>query len=94
MKGIYSFQWDCGRYGNVYGLFLADSEDVSNAIGKRIYFGEILGKHSEVQGSLEATEVTLKSDAPECVEIFERLNLTTGYNPLSYLYEEEEEEQE
>lgn len=92
MKGIYSFHWDCGRSGEIDGLFVADSEAVAKAIGKHIYFGEVLGKHSEICGTLEANEIKLKSDANDHVEMFLHLDLTTGYNPLSYLNEEEEAE--
>jgi hypothetical protein len=90
MKGIYSFHWDCGRMGEVNGLFVADSADVEKAIGREVYLGEILGKHSEICGELEAEDVTLKSDDPNHVEIFEKLGLATGHNPLSYLDDEEE----
>ncbi len=93
MKGIYSFHWDCRRSGQIDGLFVADSEAVANAIGKKVYFGEVLGKHSEIYGTLEANEITLKSDANDHVEMFLHLDLTTGYNPLYYLIDEEENEE-
>lgn len=94
MKGIYSFYWDCGRSGHIDGLFVADSEDVAKAIGKEVYFGEVLGKHSEIYGALDANEITLKSDANDHVEMFLHLDLSTGYCPLDYLREEDEDEEE
>ena len=94
MKGIYSFHWDCGRSGEIDGLFVADSEAVAKAIGKTVNFGEVLGKHSEIYGTLEADEITLKSDANDHVEMFLHLDLATGYNPLSYLSDEDEDEEE
>lgn len=53
MKRLYKFYWDCGRQGDVEGLFFADEETVNKSIGSQVYFGEILGKHSEVYGTLE-----------------------------------------
>ncbi len=50
---LYSFEWDCGRMGFVEGLFVATEEEIKDAIDKEVYFGEILGKHSEVYGTLE-----------------------------------------
>lgn len=84
---LWSFYWDCGRQGEVEGLFKATKEEVENAIGKEVYFGEILGKHSEVYGTLEESEIELVSDNPIDV-----MNATeSGYNPLEYLEDEEYE---
>ena len=81
---LWSFYWDCGRQGEVEGLFKATKEEVENAIGKEVYFGEILGKHSEVYGTLEEGEIELVSDNP-----IEVMNATeSGYNPLEYLEEQ------
>lgn len=81
---LWKFYWDCGRQGEVEGLFKATKEEVDAAIGKEVYFGEILGKHSEVYGTLEDGEIELVSDDPLTVKnAFE-----TGYNPLDYLEEE------
>ncbi len=92
MKGIYSFHWDCGRMGEVNGLFVADSADVEKAIGREVYLGEVLGKHSEIYGVLDTNAVVLKSDNPAHVEMFESLDLTTGHNPLAYLEDQDDEE--
>ena len=78
---LWSFYWDCGRQGEVEGLFKATKEEIENAIGKEIYFGEILGKYSEVCGEFEESDVELVSDNP-----IEVMNATeSGYNPLEYL---------
>lgn len=78
---LWSFFWDCRRQGEVEGLFTATKEEVDAAIGKQVYFGEILGKHSDVYGTLEEGEITLESDDPLVV-----LNAKeSGYNPLDYL---------
>ena len=85
---LWKFFWDCGRSGKVEGVFKATKEEVENAIGKHIYFGEILGKHSEVEGTLDDCDCELISDEP----IFVMNSVESGYNPLSYIYEDEDYE--
>jgi hypothetical protein len=91
MEGIYSFCWVCGRMGSLEGIFVADAEEVKKIIGKRIYFGEVLGKHSEVEGVIEEEDITLKTTDQDFIAKFEEYNLSSGYNPLDYYYPDEEE---
>lgn len=88
-KKLYKFDWD-ESYGLVAGLFIEDESIVNNAIGKELSFGEVLGKHSEVYGTLEECDLeVLVSDEKE-VEVLEKYNfIPFGYNPLEYIYEEE-----
>lgn len=92
MKKLYSFYSSCGRDGNVEGLFVAEEKDVKNVIGKKVYFGEILGKHSEVFGVLENGDfekVNVSAETvKELVDVFGGDDIC-GYNPLKYLYEDE-----
>ena len=81
---LWSFYWDCGRQGEVEGLFKATREEVENAIGKEVYFGEILGKHNEIYGMIEEGEIELVSDNP--IEVMSAKE--SGYNPLEYLSED------
>jgi hypothetical protein len=87
MKAIYRFQLNCGRMGDLSGIFVADKERIESAMGERVYYGEVLGKHSEIVEELDSSHLTLISDKPEDVEVFERLKLATGHNPLDYLDE-------
>jgi hypothetical protein len=84
---LYKFYWDCGRQGNLEGVFLATPEDIEYAIGKRIYFGEALGKHSEIFGTLERADITFVSDDPKVIKIIQDNDLCIGWNPLDYLEE-------
>ncbi len=80
-QNLYSLYWDYGRSGSVEGLFKATQDEVDRAIGCEVYFGEILGKHSEVYGDLKAGQITLESDNPLVV-----INaVESGYNPLEYI---------
>lgn len=78
---LWSFHWSCGRQGDLDGLFKATKEEVKNVIGKTAYFGEVLGKHSEVYGTLEEHEIELVSDDPIKVMNSEE----SGFNPLNYV---------
>lgn len=85
MLGIYKFHWDCGRNGSLRGTFVADSSKIESSISKFVYFGEVLGKHSQIQGVLTEEDFTLVSDKPEHVDWFISLDLANGFNPFDYL---------
>ena len=94
MLKLYSFHWDCGRSGDLDGLFVAEEDQVESAIGKRLYFGEVLGKHSEVEGILEASDLEEVSREQDKITWLVDLLGTSisGFNPLEYLVEEDEED--
>jgi hypothetical protein len=89
MKLLVSFLWDVGRMGAVEGLFITTQEELDKAYGKQVYFGEILGKHSEVQGTLSPEDIKVKSDDQDFIAKLEELlgKNISGYNPLQYLEE-------
>ncbi len=92
---LYKFYWDCNRQGVVSGVFLAEPKEVAEAIGKQIYFGEILGKHSEVYGDLEEDDCKALDVSDEFVKEFaKQFPNGFGYNPLQYLPEEEDENED
>jgi hypothetical protein len=86
-KALYSFFWDCGRAGSIEGLFIADKSAVTRIIGKEIYFGEVLGKHSDVCAELEVEDVTIKSEDQELIAKLEGIfgQNICGFNPLDYV---------
>jgi hypothetical protein len=87
MKKLYKFYWNCRRQGSVNGLFIADEKEVKDIIGEEVYFGEILGKHSEIYGTIEEGEITeVKVSEITIKEMEEVLGSTiSGYNPLNYI---------
>ena len=91
MKAIYKMRFDCGRMGDLSGIFTATKSDMETLIAskKEVYFGEVLGKHSEVYGPISEKEIKLVSDDPAAVEMFESLKMATGYNPFDYIESEE-----
>ena len=96
MKAIYEFYWDCGRMGDLDGLFIAEQSDVEAAIGKEVYFGEVLGKHSEIYGTLAKEDLTVKSVDQNFIAQFEAImgeGTISGYNPLEYLPEIDDDDE-
>lgn len=85
---LYKFYWDCGRMGAVEGLFVESPSTIQQSIGKKVYFGEILGKHSEIHGSLSEEDFKVISEDKNVVSVFEEHVGTFGYNPFYYLVEE------
>lgn len=96
MKKLYSFYWDCGRSGGLSGLFIAEESEVQKILGKEVYFGEVLGKHSEIYGTVDIDDIEEVSSDTEKVEWLENLlgSTISGYNPLDYFEPDEDEEDE
>ena len=87
MKRMYKFYWDCGRSGNLEGLFIAEEKDVAKAINSPLYFSEVLGKHSEVYGTLNKGDATCLDIPEEVVLLLEKElgQSISGFNPMDYL---------
>lgn len=87
---LWKFFWYCGRNGEVEGLFTATQEEIEKYIDSQVYFGEILGKHSEIYGTLEWDDIEkLDLDSETVEKVTKLLGKTwSGYNPLDYIDEE------
>lgn len=81
MNGVYRFKFDAGRNGTLHGLFVADDAEVKALMGRDLYFGEVLGKHSEVQGPLEESDIELVTQDETFVKMFVELGCATGFSP-------------
>jgi hypothetical protein len=90
MKAIYKLHFDCGRQGELTGIFVADKAKMNGLIqsGAEVYFGEVLGKHSDIAGPIEESDITMVSDDQDFVALFEKHDMATGYNPFDYIEEE------
>ena len=87
MENLYSFNWDCGRNGSIDGLFIQDEEKVNGMIGEEIYFGNILGKHSEVYGTITEGDIVKVDVSNSVVEELKNAfkgHTISGYNPFDY----------
>ena len=87
MKKLFSFYWNCGRIGFIDGLFIATQEQVNALIGKEVYFGDVLGKHSEIYGIIEKDDITLRITDQNVIAALINIfgESICGYNPLDYL---------
>ena len=92
-KKIYKLEWDFGRMGSLEGVFVADSDDIKKLLENEteIYFGEVLGKHSEVFGVIKSKHLTEVTDDEKFIDLFEKYGLESGYNPFDYLNESEDD---
>lgn len=72
--------------GELTGVFVAQKSHVKKLIDDKleVSFGEVLGKHSDVCGSIDEKEIIFVIDSLEAVKIVEELGLETGYNPFDY----------
>lgn len=78
-KRLYLFSFDFGRGYKGDGLFWEYPKAIEKLIGKTINFGEICGKHSEV-------EVTVTEKMIEDVtDKIQNENFSMGLQPQSYL---------
>lgn len=97
MKVLAKFYWNCGRSGDIDGLFIAEKSKIEAAYGKHVYLGEVLGKHSEVYGDLDEGDITIISEDPVVIETLSNLfedGTISGFNPLEYIQEVDYEEDE
>ena len=85
MKKLFRFHWDCGRQGDLHGLFVAYESDVQGALGRYVNFGEALGRGSDITGVLEQKDLVAITDDQTFIAWFEYYKCETGYNPLDFL---------
>lgn len=82
-------------YGVMSGLFICTKDELEALNGREVYFGSELGKHSEVvtEGAYESCEVVSEDQdlIHDLLTVFGGNNIS-GYNPLDYVLESEDEE--
>lgn len=85
-KAVYEFSKYFGRMGDINGVLVLDKKKAEWLQGKRVYFGEILGKHSEIiVDSLKLEEL---SDNEEVVAFCERFGPFGNYLPIDSIVED------
>mgnify|MGYP001247256071 CR=1 FL=1 len=93
MNKLYRFSWSF-RGGDIESLFVATDKELEEALGKDVYFGEVLGKHSEIFGTLEKEDLTfLSEDQSKISWLVETVGSKSicGLSPLEHLSDVEEE---
>ena len=86
MKAVFKLSIDCGRSGELEGLFIATKEEVKQLLecDYEVYWGEVLGKHSEVYGKIEEKEIIFVSDDEAVIKVIEDHGLQNGFDPFDY----------
>ncbi len=87
MEKLYRFSWDYGRSGNVEGVFIATEDEIDSAMYKEVWFGDILGKHSDVYGILEEHDLEILDVSDITIQELKKVlgRSISGYNPLEYI---------
>ena len=96
-KGIYTFEVEFGRMGDLTGIFIADETDIQRVIGKEVYFGECLGKHSDIECLIKEDHFQLLSNDQDFITKFEEILGTgtiSGYSPFDYIEDDEDESED
>lgn len=87
-KVLVEYSQDFGRMGSLDGLFICTKEDLENLDGKNIYFGEVLGKHSEIYTGEVYNNCKVVPTQHGDIKVLERLlgeETISGFNPFDYL---------
>lgn len=91
-KLLCSYFLDCGRMGELEGLFIAYQSDIDALVGTEVNFGEVLGKHSDITATIEEGDIKVVSSDREKIDWLQGIFLgdsITGFNPFDYVYDEE-----
>ncbi len=92
---LYQFNKYFGRQGDIEGVFIAEQEQIKLLIGTNIYFGEVLGKHSSVSCVIKQEDIKQLDVLDSTVDDLLKVIGTdiSGYNPLNYLVESDEDDE-
>lgn len=88
---LVKYELDC-YYGKIEGIFVTTKEELEASYGETAYFGEVLGKHSEVEDYLSKESFEIVTTDTDAVDAFKcTVGFGFGYNPLEYITDYSEE---
>lgn len=93
MNKLYSYS-DSGRGWSIEGVFVSTDEELKELYGKDLYYGEVCGKPSELTLNFSEGDFTIVTEDQDFIVKFVDLIGYTGYNPFSYLPEDDPEEED
>jgi hypothetical protein len=77
--------------GDLDGMFVCDKADLEKLYGKTVYFGEVLGKHSDVEIEVDEGCFEIKTEDQEFIAKFIEImgdGTISGYSPFDYIDED------
>lgn len=90
---LYRFHWDCGRNGDITSTLLLSDREIESHLGRTACFGEVLGKHSHIEGTFDREDLTLLTDDPDFIDKAKAYGLVPrGLNPIHAIDHPEEYE--
>ena len=93
-KRLYRFYVNCGRDGFLDGLFISTEKEINELYNRTTSFGEVLGKHSEIEVDVEPEDIQMLSADQDKIEWLHSLNNSNticGHNPINYFDDEDED---
>lgn len=91
-KFLVNYYKDCGRAGNVQGLFVTTEKEIESIVEYgSVWFGEILGKHSNIVIKFTKEDFNILTEDQVFID---RLvgyighETISGYNPLHFMAED------
>jgi len=87
---LYRYYEDCGRMGSIEGLIFLSKEELKILRGSRVYWDDLLGKHSEGYFDFSKENLTeVKMSKEASAELFNILGqVVSGPFDLDYMLEE------
>lgn len=90
---LYRFHWDCGRHGSIDSVLLLTDAEIDSHVGQSVCFGEVLGKHSHIDGTFDREDLTLLTDNQAFIAQAKSYGLVPrGLNPIHAIDHPEEYE--
>lgn len=95
---LFKFNKFIGRQGSLEGLFITKPEKIYQLISSQttVYFGEVLGKHSNVACAVKKEDITeIPVTENTILDLINNFGTSiSGFNPLDYLENDENEDEE
>lgn len=80
------FHWHISQVGDVRATVITTPQELADSYGQRVRFGDILGKHSEVEGVLQPSDFTFITADGEFIKKYEEyFGASEGHDPLAKL---------
>ena len=93
MNVLVKYSIDYGRCGRLQGLFVCTRKELESLNDQYVNFGEVLGKHSEVDHTFQENDFKVMTDDQDFISKLVKIvgrDTISGYNPLCYVEEDED----